>query len=40
MPTSLTGSPIAIMDRINRVLDPIWTSCGVAYKWHFDLLQG
>jgi len=39
MPIGPTSAPTAIIDHINRVSDPIWTSCCVAYTWPFDILQ-
>jgi len=40
MPIGLTNAPTTIMDHINRVLGPIWTSCGVAHTCHFNIVQG
>jgi len=40
MPLHLTNAPTAIMDHINRVSDPIWINCDVAYTWHVDIHQG
>ena len=36
----LTSVPTTIMDYKNRVIDPIWTSCDIAYIGHLDILQG
>ena len=40
MPITLTNALTAIMDHMKRVSDTMCTSGGVAYTWHFDILQG
>jgi len=35
----LIDAPMTFIDHINRVSYHIWTSCGITYTWHFDILH-